>query len=106
MIGLTLLTIALLSTRDGPLYSFPDRSTYICLVIGGLANCVSMNIQTYTTQHSKSGNIALLRFISVLYSFMVDLIIFRENFNWLQIFAISVILAVNVHATVSKLKSD
>jgi drug/metabolite transporter (DMT)-like permease len=106
IIGLVILSTSLLFTHEGALYSFPDRSTYIYLVIGGFANCVSMNIGTYTIQHSKSTNIALLRFVGVTYSFLVDLVIFREHFNWLQILAVVIILGTNVTATITKLKGE
>ena len=57
-------------------------------------------------QHSKSANIALLRFVGVIYSFAVDLVFFKEKFNWLQVLAVLLILVTNVITAVYKIKQE
>lgn len=74
------------------------------MLIGGLANCIGIFYSTYTAQNSKPTTVALLRYIGVVYAFLVDLVIFKEHFNLLQVLGIGIILTTNIAAIFLKTK--
>lgn len=81
-IGLVLIVlITAFTPREGPLYSYDRSSTYYLVLFGGLTNVIAIFTYTYASQHSKSTNIALLKYIGVLYSFIADLFVFQERFT-------------------------
>ena len=75
-------------------------------MIGGIANTISINIGTYTIQRSKAMNIALLRFLGVIYAFLVDLLFFKETFTPMQIIAVVLILSNNIAVSIYKVKNE
>ena len=74
--------------------------------MGGVANCSGMFFWVYSTQHAKSTLVALLRYIGVFYSFLIDMIVFKESFSFLQICGACIVLTTNITVIYHKWKLD
>lgn len=61
-----------------------------------LANYIGMNCLTIAMQNERSGFISLLGYIGVVYAFLGDIFIFKEQFNLLQLSAICLVLTLNI----------
>ena len=61
---------------------------------------------TYSTQHCNSTTIGLLRYVSLLYSFSVDLMIYKETFSPWQILGAIVVLIANISTMVYKVREE
>jgi len=78
---LTLLMTSPYEPSDSFVYD--QGSTYWYLMLGGVANCVGIFYSTYNNQHSKPTTVVLFRYIGIFYSFLIDLFVFNESFNFL-----------------------
>ena len=57
-------------------FVYEDARTYLLLMVMGLTNTVAMMLFVYTTQFAKPTTVSLLRYVSVLYYFGADVLIF------------------------------
>lgn len=88
--------VMLFDLQEGKPLSYEQDSTYVFLLIGGMANCIAMYFWTYSTQRAKPSLVALLRQIGVFYGFIVDLVIFKETFNFYQILGAIMVVTTNI----------
>jgi drug/metabolite transporter (DMT)-like permease len=87
--------IIIIGSSNTELFQFTS-STWNYLYVAGVTNCIAIYLFTYSTQRAKSATVALLRYIGVFYSFLVDLIIFKETFTVLQLLGVFLVLSTNI----------
>lgn len=65
----------------------------------------TLGVTTYTIafQSDKASFVSLLSYISVLYAYLGDMLIFNERFKWIQLLAATMILTTTVLTSVVKL---
>jgi drug/metabolite transporter (DMT)-like permease len=87
-------------------YAYENISTYVWIILAGLLNSIGQNITIITMQRSNPTTISLYRYISVVYSFLFDLLVFRRSFGFLQIAGLSIVFCANIGAVLYKMQSD
>lgn len=94
-----------LPLEQGPLFSF-DRQTWLLILCMGGTNVYAMNSFAYTSQHAKPTTVALLRYMGVLYSFAADLIFWHQQFAFLQIVGVTIMLTANILFVLHKIRME
>ena len=71
----------------------------------GVMNLVGLTAITISMQNERSGFVTLIGYVGLVWSFIGDWLIFREQLYWLQISGILVIIGMNVALVFSKMKT-
>ena len=87
------------------LFSY-DLETYGLILAATLFDTLAVNSQTIAFMSGSSGFVSLISYVSVLYAFLSDCLIFHESFTWIQLLASAIILSVTVFTSVVKLRED
>ena len=64
------------------LFSY-DLQTYGIILAATLFDTLAINSQTIAFQSGSSGFVSLISYVSVLYAFLSDCLIFHESFTWI-----------------------
>jgi drug/metabolite transporter (DMT)-like permease len=68
---------------------------FVLLTIVSLAGGVGMILKTKAFQHEKAGRLGMLSYLSIIFTFIFDLILIGTNFNAGEIEGIVIIFAAN-----------
>jgi len=68
-------------SKPTPYFVYEKKSTYGLLLAAGVANNFAMNMLQFAWQNGRSSEVAMLRYVAVLYNFAIDLTIFDESFT-------------------------
>ena len=88
------------------LFVYKLDSTYLLLIVAAIANFFAVNMWTYSTQYCKSTSVGVLRYVSILYNFMVDITVYDESFTIFQIVGAITILCANISVIVYKVNQE
>jgi drug/metabolite transporter (DMT)-like permease len=88
------------------LFVYELGSTYILLIVAAVANFFAVNMWTYSTQYCKSTSVGVLRYVSILYNFLVDITVYDERFTTFQIVGAITILFANISVIVYKINQE
>jgi len=104
----TVMSVVLFLFEDKatPYFRYDDSSTYLLLLIAGLANASAMLMLQYAWQHCRSSEVALLRYIQVIYNFSIDLVVFHEEFTMLQVIGAATVLLTNFTVVLIKTRAE
>lgn len=90
---------------EGGLRIFHYSGAVYALMLGAtLFDSGAVNFVTIAFQSDSSGFVALISYISIIYAFLADRIIFHESFHWLELVTAIVILAVTSSTSFYKLR--
>ena len=108
MCGLILAALAVFTEaavkNDEPVRFFHfDQQIYLLMIAGVAFDTLGVNSQTIAFQSDSSGFVALLGYISVVYAYISDTLIFHETFSWIELLAAIIILSVIVGTSVFKI---
>ena len=67
-----------------------------------IVNFIGLNCQVIAMQNERSGFITLLGYIGLVYAFLGDLFIFKEEFYWVELLGILIILVLNISLIINK----
>ena len=74
------------------------------MIAGALLDTLAVNSMTIAFQSDSSGFVSLVSYVNILYGFLGDRIIFKEQFHWMDLVAAVIILIVTVSTSVYKLR--
>jgi drug/metabolite transporter (DMT)-like permease len=69
----------------------------------GITSSIGRNMEIYATQFAAPTTVALLRYVGVLYYFLVDILLFKQDFTFLQLLGASMMLITNIVSSVIKI---
>ena len=87
-------------------YVYDSWWIYLEMLLAAALNTMAQSLTTYSNQYSNPANVALFAYMSVLYSFLVDITIFGETFTPLQLIGVSITLSFSVAAAIYKFKLE
>ena len=79
-------------------------AVYGLMMAATLFDSLSVNAMTVAFQSDSSGFVALISYVSILYAFIADRLIFHESFSWLELVAAILILVITVLTSFYKLR--
>lgn len=107
VIGLTIASVAVLIEAavvgDGIRIFHYDSSIYLLLAGAALFDTITVNSVTIAFQSDSSGFVSLISYISIVYAFIADLVIFNESFSTIELLAALTILIVTVATAAFKI---
>lgn len=59
-------------------------------------NFIALSAGTIAVQNERSGFVTLIGYIGLVYAFLGDMIIFKEQLAWLELLGISIVLCMNI----------
>ena len=62
---------------------FTHWYTYLIILAAGLINVPAQNLMTLTLQYGNPSLVTIIGYCAVIYAFLADKFIFKENFIWL-----------------------
>jgi len=68
---------------DHRLFHYDQRTIYCQLGLIGLTNTAAMTLFVFTTQFAKPTTVSLLRYVSIIYFFLSDILIFKQQFEFM-----------------------
>jgi drug/metabolite transporter (DMT)-like permease len=77
IVGWFLYSVIIAFAQGFNSFNYQSNTTYIYLIIGGIANCTAQYAWTFAAQRSNATLCVLLKYSGVFYSFLVDLFVFR-----------------------------
>jgi drug/metabolite transporter (DMT)-like permease len=92
--------------KPTPYFVYEKQSTYLLLLISGLANNFAMSYLQFAWQNCRSSEVAMLRYVSVIYNFAMDLTVFDESFTQTQIMGAGLVLVTNVVVIIIKARHE
>ena len=110
ILGLSLILIApffnnnISHYSEGITFFSYSRDQYLKMLVAVMFDTIGVNCMTIAYQSDGSGFVSLLSYISIVYAFVGDLIIFNEIFTIIQILCSFTILGIIVGVSVAKLK--
>ena len=83
--------------NDHAIRMFSYNGTQFLWMIGVSAvNFIGLNASTIAMQNERSGFVTLIGYIGLVYAFLGDMIIFKEQLAWLELLGISIVLCMNI----------
>ena len=108
IIGLTIASVAVLIEAavvgDGIRIFHYDSSIYLLLLGAALFDTITVNSVTIAFQSDSSGFVSLISYISIVYAFIADMLIFNESFSTIELVAALTILTVTVATAAYKIR--
>ena len=114
IVGLTLASIAVIAdyaindygTGNGlRLFQYP-RDVYALIASGLLFGTLAVVSETVAFLSASAGFVSLLSYIKLIYAFGADVLIFDEDFSWVELVAASIVLIVTVFTSIVKLRES
>lgn len=96
--GLLLISIYIVleAVISGNGFRFYTGRQYLIALISTAVDAIAMSSSTIAFQSDSSGFIGLLLYTSVVYAYILDLIVFKQSLNVIELVATIVILVVAV----------
>lgn len=92
-------------TSESTLFNY--SATVYWLIFGAaIADTLGVYSMTIAFQSDTSGFVSLISYINVIYAFLADYFIFKENFAWVELLAAVVILVVTVLTSIVKMRES
>lgn len=88
------------------LFVYEKTSTYVLLLIMGLTNTLGMFGLVYTSQFAKPTTVSLLRYIGVLYYFLTDILVFKQEFSVGQLIGAGFMIVAFIAYVSNKIKQE
>jgi drug/metabolite transporter (DMT)-like permease len=76
------------------------------LLLMGVSQSIAMYGLVYSSQFAPPTTVALLRYIAVLYFFLVDILLFKQDFTYGQLLGAFLMLAVNLASSLIKIRAE
>jgi drug/metabolite transporter (DMT)-like permease len=104
---MSLIFLAFETRPEGStLFVYEQTSTYVLLLVMGLANTMGMFGLVYTSQFAKPTTVSLLRYVGVLYYFLSDVLVFRQEFSVGQLVGAGFMIIANLAYVSNKIKQE
>ena len=76
------------------------------LLLMGVTSTFGRYLEIYAQQFAAPTTVALLRYVGVLYYFLVDILFFKQDFTFRQLLGASLMLFTNIASSFIKIKAE
>ena len=85
-------------------YVYESWWIYLEVLISSALGMLGQSLMTYSNQHANPSTVALISYMGVSYTFLVDLTIFNSTFTYLQLIGVAITLSFSVAAAIYKIR--